>query len=348
VWLAAAENYDVASLLLWLLFVHAAIALFTKNHAKYVYWMALWFFLLSITKYTYLPFAGLAGLVACGLYVRNKNAGQLVGLLKTIRADFVVWLHNLSKATIIFGVLVLVVAGGLFVERIGFNILRYGTISPECTSIHTQDGCMKFGVYARNYRQTQDIEAGTAQNITYTPYGYVGLWLKRYYDSMYVYMGHIYIPRYSALIELSAVLAIIIGVWMYIYAKRRQVRILRTQQEWFILGLVIMLVVVQFAYNVDVIRQYQGQLYAHQGRYLLSAVGFVYVLFFVLTRRFFAAVKPQKRHTYMGIGLVIALYAIITTSAIPSFLIHAISPDWYSPFAQQVLPHWVTSHFIFW
>lgn len=347
VWLSAGENYDVSALLLWMAFVYSALALFTKNHAKYLYWMALWFGLLGVTKYTYIPFAGIGGLAALLLYWRNNQSDSAKLTLIRVKSELGDWIKRSRTWLVVAGAAALVVSGGLFTERIVVNLIKYQSFNPSCTSLHSHEGCMNFGVYARNYNQKQAMSAGEADKISYTPYGYLGLWAKRYYDSMYAYMGHIYIPRYSALIEISGVLALITGVCLYVLAKRKKIRILRTQQEWYILGLTLALVVAQFLFNVKVILKYDGQLYAHQGRYLLSAVGFIYLLYFILLQRSKFTNKYLQKWFILG-GLVVAAYVILTTSAIPSFLIHAINPEWYSELARYVLPGWIINHPIIW
>lgn len=348
VWLSAAENYDIPALLLWFAFVYAAVELFTKNHAKYIYWMALWFFLLSITKYTYGPFAILVCIAAIWLYVRNQQASNISDLLRGAIAEVLEWLSSMKRWVLMAGAISLIFAGVLFSERIVGNIIAYRTLNPDCATIHSQESCMNFGVYARNYRQSTELEKGTAPVINYTPVSYLKLWIERYYDSMYVYMGHIYIPRYSMLIELTGIASLVLGILLAIVAVHNRSNILRTQQEWFLAGVVAMLVVVQFAYNVDTILQYGGQLYAHQGRYLLSAVGFAYLLYFLMVQHTLVDTKRTVRYGFIVAGLIVALFALLTTSAVPSFLIHAISSGWYSPLAQQILPGWLVNHFVFW
>lgn len=348
VWLSAAENYDVPALLLWFAFMYAALSLFTKNHAKYLYWMVLWFFLLSITKYTYIPFAGLAGLVSIVLYIRNIASGNLRKATISGLNDIRSWVLSSSRWLVGLGVISLVIAGGLFGERIVGNLVTFQSFNPSCTRLHSLEGCMEFGVFARNYRQLQAIESGTATSIEYSPTEYIGLWMKRYYDSMYVYMGHIYIFRYSVLLELSALAAITLGIYAFIVAKRKKVQLLQTQQEWFLLGVVVVLVLSQFLFNVNTMLKFDGQLYAHQGRYLLSAVGFAYILYFILIQRSTAAMSSRQAKAFIAAGIVVAIYAIATTSAVPSYFIHAVHNEWYSPLAQQILPAWLLNHSVVW
>ena len=344
VWLSAAENYDIMALLLWFLFVYASMNLFIKKDAKYLYWMALWFFTLGVTKYTYIPFAGLFGLVALILYVRNKKASTIKLFQHSISSDVSGWLRKLRAWQVVIGIVLLLGSVGLFAERIGGNLVIYHSFNPSCTKLYSQQGCMNFGVYARNYNQKARIENGTATPIEYVPVvGYPAWWAKRYFDSMYVYMGHIYIPVYSYFIEAAGILAAIIGGIMLILARIKRIRLFKNQAEWYLLAVVLTLTAVQFMFNLNTVVNYAGQPYAHQGRYLLSVVGFAYVLYLIVLGRVLAEQSSKAQRAIMGVGLAVAVYAVVVVSALPSFLTHATSPVWYSQAAQSVLPDWVTN-----
>ncbi len=344
VWLSAAENYDIMALLLWFLFVCASMNLFIQKDAKYLYWMMLWFFTLGVTKYTYIPFAGIFGLVALVLYIRNKKVSSLKLFKRSIIDDIKAWLQKIRAWQVVLGIVLLLISVGLFAERIGGNLVTYRSFNPSCTKLYSQEGCMNFGVYARNYNQKMRVESGTAKPIEYVPVvGYPAWWVKRYFDSMYVYMGHIYIPLYSYFIELAGATAAIIGIIMLALARRKRIRLFSSQAEWYLLAIVITLTAMQFVFNLNTVLNYAGQPYAHQGRYLLSIVGFAYVLYLIVLRRVLAQQSAKARQVIIWIGFVVAIYAILVASAVPSFLTHATNPRWYSQAAQDVLPGWVTN-----
>lgn len=343
VWLSAAENYDIPALMLWFAFLYGSMSLFIKKDARYVYWMALWFLLLAITKYTYIPFAGVFGLIALWLYAKNNQALRLKSFSRTLTNDIKTWLTKLRTWQIIIGIVVLVMSVGLFSERIIGNLAAYQSFNPSCKEIHSHEACMKFGVYARNYNQKQRLASGTVDPIEYVPVvGYPAYWVLRYFDSMYVYMGHIYIPHYSFLIELAGIFAAIIGVLMLIFAKIKHIRIVKGQPEFYMLAVVVGLIGAQFLFNLNTILNYGGQTYAHQGRYLLSVVGFAYLLYFIILKRVYSRQSAPRRRVTLWVGVLVALYTIVLASAIPSFLIHATHEAWYSPLAQQILPAWLT------
>jgi len=344
VWLSAAENYDIFALLLWFAFVYVSMCLFIKKDAKYLYWMALWFFLLSVTKYTYIPFAGVFGVVALGLYAKNGNALSASSLKQSVITDMKAMLQKVSKWQAVAGIILLVIGAGLFSERIIGNLAVYRSFNPSCSVLHTHEACMQFGVYARNYNQKERLANGTTQPIEYVPVvGYPAYWVKRYFDSMYVYMGHIYIPMYSFLVEIGGIVAAIIGIIMLVVARIKKIRLFRSQTEWYVFGIVILLTVAQFIFNVNTALNYGGQSYAHQGRYLLPVAGFAYMLYLIVLLRVYARQSANVRRKIVGVGLIVAIYSILILSAIPSFLIHATHSGWYSQAAQNVLPEWLIS-----
>lgn len=342
VWLSAAENYDVPALLLWFAFLYASMSLFIKKDASYVYWMALWFFMLAITKYTYIPFAGVFGLVAAGLYAKNKNAPSPTGLVRAAGTDIKSWLGRLRKWQLVLASVLLIASAGLFTERIIGNLATYRSFNPSCAKIHSHQACMGFGVYARNYNQMMRVQNGTATPIEYVPVvGYPAWWAKRYFDSMYVYMGHLYIPAYSFFIELAGILAVLIGIMMLVLARIKRIRLFENQAEWYLLAIVLTLTVVQFMFNLNTVLNFAGQPYAHQGRYLLSIIGFSYILYLIVLRRVFSKQSAKTKQVVLWTGVIMAMYAVLVVSSVPSFLVHATNPSWYSDFAKQTLPDWI-------
>lgn len=339
-WLSPAENYDVFALLLFLLFLLASLRLFVRGDPLQLYWMLLWFFLGSIAKYTYLPFMGLAGLGAVVLYMHpvgwRAGVHQISTGFKQTLANSRRWLLGLSVAA-------LVVAAGLFAERIGGNVLMYQSFNPSCAKVHTHQACMEFGVYERNYNRTKEIAEGTA---TYTapfePVSYLQLWLERYYTSMYAYQGHIWIYQYWQGMFWGMQITLATAAVLLAYAWWRRSRIIQNRQQYYILALAGVMIVAQFVFNMRAFISFAGEPYAHQGRYLLGAIGFVYVLLLLIAAAALRATAGVWRRRLFGLLCVVAVIAIASNSALSLFFAHASTPEWYSPFARSVLPGWIT------
>ena len=344
VWLTPAENYDILALMFWLLFLLASIRLFVRKDGRQLYWMAVWFFFVGITKYTYIPFAGLSGLVACWLYARQIG---YVNIWVTIKEQWQQWYKQLKGYQIAALAIVLLVSGVLFVERIGGNVLFYRSFNPSCTQIHSFDSCMKFGVFERNYLRAQEydlqLESGQVEPIRYNPVTYTSFWLNRYYSSMYGYVGHIWIYDFWAVMYagMFAILASFAG--LVVYLKKRRQKLLLTASEKYIAGVIVLLVVAQYVFNLRTFITYGGEMYAyaHQGRYLLSAIGLLYILMLAMSFRAFKLMKHRTRRVVVPLLVAAGLFALITNSALVSFFVHADTIDWYSQLGQQIMPDWV-------
>jgi hypothetical protein len=339
-WLAPAENYDIFALLLWFLFLLASLRLFTRRDPTQLYWMLIWFLLGSVAKYTYIPFMGLAGLGALGLYVWPD--GVRLGWQR-IATHYRQLFGNSSRWLLAAGATGLLVAGGLFVERIGVNLVQYQSFNPSCAKVHSHEACMAFGVYERNYNRKKAIAEGTASyTAEFEPVSYTQLWLERYFTSMYAYQGHIWIYTYwSALyVGLATVLAAVGGLWIYVLWRRK--RVVQNSQQYFVLGMALVMIVAQFVFNMRAFITFAGEPYAHQGRYLLGAIGFVYVLLLLIVAAALRAMSERWRARVLPVLVAVAITAVCATAALPSFFAHATTAEWYSPLARSVLPSWIT------
>jgi|AntRauTorcE11897_2_1112592.scaffolds.fasta_scaffold05773_4 hypothetical protein len=323
VWLASSENYDILSLLFFFLFVLAALRLFTNKDPKQIYLMALWFFIGSITKYTYIPFMGLAGLMSIGILIKSVGTRYIIDQTRTK-------LLAVNKWVIIGGVFVLVGSASLFMERIGGNLLHYQSFNPNCELIHNSEECMAFGVYERGYNRELEIEKGLHDDFEFRPLEYTGFWVHKYYTSMYAYVGHIWIYNFWPAMYAGASMLLALIVSAFVYIKKRSKRVLNNPQQKFIGVLVVALIAAQLVFNINTYINTQGAAYAHQGRYLLSAVGFVYVIILLLLTRFIKEVSVSRRSVVLGIFVGVGIIALITNSALPVFLVHADQPEWYT------------------
>lgn len=328
-YLAPAENYDVSALTMFLLFMLTSIKLFTRNDGKQIYWMAVWFFLGSITKYTYLPFMGLVGLIALVIYLR-RNSGWWLGW-QILGQQLKTWWQKSNKFIVAGLIALLLVAGGLFAERIGGNLVKYQAFNPKCDIVHSHEACMANGVYSRNYNRAKALEEGTAQTRhSYSPVRYTTMWLDRYYASMYAYLGHIWIYQFWSVmyVGLYVLLAAVVAMYGYLRLKRHKV-LVNTQQKLIAVTAVVF-VVAQYLFNVRTYINFEGMTYAHQGRYLLPMIGFLYVLLVMVAVKFVQVVSARQRRIVTPILLAVLLLTIATNSALPVWFAHAEDNRWYS------------------
>ena len=333
--LAPAENYDILSFLLWLLFLQASITLFVRKEPAQLYWMLVWFCLLSITKYTYLPFMGATGAVAFVLYWWAIGWRQMPRL---VLSSFRTSIQKTRRWKLLLAGLLLVVSVALFTERIGVNLVQYQSVSPNCARTHSVESCMNFDVFNRNHNRLQAVEQGAVETRDYEFFYYTSLWLERYYHSTYYNMGHIWVYDVSRLLAFAlGVVAVLVAICIGILVRERK-RLLEGKAEWFLLGTAVLFIVAQYIFNAQTYIQYSGEMYGHQGRYLLPAVAILYLVMLLIVRRAHRAVSLERRPYFVAILLGAGLIALLSNAALPNFFIHADSYEWFSEAGKHLIP----------
>lgn len=333
--LAPAENYDVLAFLFWLLFLLASIKLVRDRDLGQVYWMAVWFFLISITKYTYIPFVvltGLASLVYLGYekVLTKKFIGQsfekLRGYVSTHRIK-----SSLLAVLMIFSVT-------LFAERIAGNLIEYQSFSPKCDRVHEAQDCRRFGVYKRNVDRLASVESGEASTKDYNFFEYTLMWISRYYSTTYYYLGHQNVSDVRpALLMAGRVAALVLSIMALVVIVKGRA-LFSSRIEWYMLAVVGILVVGQYLYNVMLFITYSGETYGHQGRYLLPAIGLIYLLLLLVVYRFYQLIAPKYRVWVFWLLVVFSVVLIWTNSALVNLIYHAQDPAWYSQWFKWLAP----------
>jgi hypothetical protein len=328
-WLAPAENYDILSLLFFLLFMLASIRLFVNKDPRQIYFMAIWLFIGSITKYTYLPFMGLFGVMAVVLYIRS--IGGVRPALSDATTKIKKYARSVNKGILAALVVVLLVSGGLFVERIGGNLVMYQSISMDsrCHEIHSVQACRNFGVYERGYQRELAIKNGADQDFSFNIFVYIGYWLDRYYTSMYAYVGHIWIYQFSPIMYIGMAIAVLSVIGMAIFLKLKRVVLFPRTVERFAVISVVTLVAAQFLYNMDTYLSTLGRAYAHQGRYLLPAIGLAYVLMLIIVAKFYGRVSKRQKPKVAALLVAVGVIVLLSNMALVTFFMYADSPEWF-------------------
>ncbi len=337
VYLSPAENYDMMALALFFGFMLASIRLFTRRNWLYLYWMLVTFLFLGITKYTYIPFAGLAGLAVVTIAVWQVGYARAWSQLgQQWRAVF----RALSRWKLIGLTVLLLIGGGLFAERIGGNLVTYRSFNPNCARLHSHQACMRFGVYARNYNRAVAVDAQPAGSFHFQPIDYAGQWIARYFSSMYMYLGHIWIYDVTRIYSIVGVASLMVVLAIVGYGKLRKVKLLPTAGQRLVLATAVLTIVAQIGFNLNTVFTYHGSLYAHQGRYLMAAAGFLYIILLVMMARSLGAL-PARRQAQAKLAMAaFGIVTLIAMSPLLSYWLHAWSPDWYSLAVRDILPGW--------
>lgn len=98
----------------------------------------------SVVKYAFLPIAAAIGgvlLVETIISFRRRRIS-----VKALRE----WTTAASRWALCLSVLLLVASAGVFTQRIGVNVLRYHTPTPDCSQVIGYDDCLHHDAYARN------------------------------------------------------------------------------------------------------------------------------------------------------------------------------------------------------
>lgn len=105
----------------------------------------------SLVKYAFLPIFLVFFFYLLIVFLRQKN---YTATLQTSLQSF----RLLSKPVQIVLIISLIIAGGLFAERYGINIVHYKSLQPDCAKLESIDQCLQYGPWARNYQIAADNE----------------------------------------------------------------------------------------------------------------------------------------------------------------------------------------------
>jgi hypothetical protein len=334
VWMSSAVSYDIPALLLFCLVLYFAVRLFVARDARYGLYLLLCVFTVSVTKYTYFPFAlATLALVVVSLVVRDRARAQRSEWLASIRG-------LVRPRTIPIGI-ALVVAVSLFCERIVGNYVRFADADPNCDVVRSHDLCLGYDIYRRNYTNTTAVheawEQGTATRHALSPIEYLGTWLDIYYRKTFFYSGAIVQPwqveQVILLLGAGALLAVLIGV---IVTKKR---IISTPAMAMVYAITTTYAVSVFLFNARTFTE-QDAYYAHSGRYLLIVWAFTFPVAAMVLARMFTeiSVRVHPAVGWLFVGLLVC--AAVVHSAPVAFFSAASSPEWYSGFGRLVIPEW--------
>lgn len=243
----------------------------------------------SLVKYAFLPI--FAALVLWLGYVLWRH-GKWRKLGRKLVQDF-----GRYKLWQRFGLgLLLILSLGLFMERYGLNVVRYGTPTPECNQVLSVKTCHRYGSWQRNYELHQQKLAGAPADTG--PRDPVSYTLKHWLRSMahqmvFALNGRDDYFKIGAPLPLPKLLIIVMGAlgigltaWFY--------RALRKQYALDMLLLVSVLYVgaLWLQGYLDFLRL--GQAVAIQGRYLMPVLPLVLIIFGLAFARLLRAFPLAK------------------------------------------------------
>lgn len=269
--------------------------------------------LTSLVKYAFLP-VFLAIIVF--LVVRYAQIFRHGDALKKPR--------KIGKVSGLLLVVLLALAGGLFVERYGVNTVRYHTPVPDCAQVLSVRQCSAYAPWIRDYTlETSKVNHVSPDPVAYMRHWLYGMWLRLFFAvdgpaSNFQTKGPLLIPGLGAVIFAG------VGAVLVLRYNRRIFRTYNTS------ALVLMMAVTltyTAALWVDGFRAYlrTGQPVAINGRYLLPVLLPVFLVtalaFKELLRR-----RPQ-------LALTIACAAVVSLAWGGGALTYILrcEPSWLWP-----------------
>ncbi|HEU0266372.1 MAG TPA: glycosyltransferase family 39 protein [Candidatus Saccharimonadaceae bacterium] len=216
---------------------------------------------------------------------------------------------------IVLGV-VFILGVGLFVERVGGNIVRYHTIVPTCTQVQGANACKVFWQYQRKLDIASDNPAAmerwlgdtAVDTVAKSPVSFVPLWTIESYSNIVDvqtdgWHHHIRPALWISVMLLIAVL--VTTAFGVIYDARRVKHDMQARWRLVMVGLATLIVVSELIVN------YATYLHDHifglalNGRYILPAVILLAGLNFAYGRKLFG----KTLGTVLAIAVIVCIIA---------------------------------------
>lgn len=321
--LASQISYDnlflpvVALALLLALRFDAILTKRKRLDAKTLLQLLLVCLLASLVKYVFLPiFASIAGFVAVRSWQRRKSVGSLPASLSASWRSINRW----WRLALVTG---LVVAGGLFFQRIGINLVRYHVPVPDCGKVLSVEQCREYGPWIRDYNFAIAKIPGPRSPITYTKEWLYGMWLRTFFTvggpaTDFQSRGPLVVPA------LAGIVLTIIGIAAFIFGAKRLFKRYCPSVIWLFLAVTASYV---GSLWLDDFRAYlkTGQPVAVNGRYLLP------VLLPVLLLAVGALAGLTKRRPRLQLVLaVMSIVCLAWGGGALTFILRS-NDNWYWP-----------------
>lgn len=302
VFLAGAINYDNLAILLSLASVYLLLKLLKKITARELLFFPAALLGGLMVKITFLPLAFIVFVLLLGKYFRRLPAVYLA-----FKKSFSVG-RKLNMALVVMVVLL----GGLFIQRYASNIVTYGSYAPACQKVRSLEDCRKSDLFARN----ESVYAPGHKTATQNPLEYTLHWGKLMEQRTFGVYAH---QRFSPDRLTTAWVSVMLIVSLVAFIKKWQARDHAISLLLFISlsYLLALLINNYFNYHNSGILQL-----AVHGRYAFAVLPLLYLIANHYTEKFF------KNHILKA-SYVLATIIIFFISSLPTYL-HKTTPDWHA------------------
>ncbi len=309
VFLSGMLNYDNLLILLTMLAVYLLLQLKNNYRLKYLFEIII---VLIAGLLTVINFVPIAIFIFTMLMLQNTT-----NLRNSLKHFGEYW--KVDKKINIFLSIVIGLLFFLFLQRTGFNIVKYHSLSPSCIKVNTQAQCLQSEIYVRD----QNLNSLSAQVPKISIIKYTEEWVSLMNERTFGIFGHKSF-RPTLLVKYWSQIFLILGVVAVI-------RIYKIKENT---DTNIILMIILFYIFILLLENYKG--YRHtgvvsigvQGRYLFTVYPLILLFLNHYILRFLGKISLQS--------LFLASTIVVFFSAsLPSYLIRT-DQSWYTQSTEHI------------
>lgn len=223
-------------------------------------------------------------------------------------------------------ILSVLIAGGLFIERYGVNLVQYHSLQPDCAKIESLDQCLQYGPWARNYTINATNQASGEVPLDPSQALFLPDWVSGMVRRLYFAINYDYL-NYDAppvLIYLVAVIGAIGSILFVIFHRA----LFRGNHQLALIALVTLIYVASLLYvNYTDYLKFKTML-AINGRYLILILPFVFAFLALAYSACISRLAARHASIYK-VGLtVVALLLTLQGGGILTYIVRS-DTNWY-------------------
>lgn len=312
VFLSSAVNYDNLIILISLFSLFALVLLLEKFSLWRLLVLAVLVAFGSVVKFSFLPLALFIGLAAVWKVHKER---------KLLRKHWKELLTRKQWPVVVLSIILLGLVG-LGIERIGVNLVVYGSHNPTCTEFHTKSECENYDVFRRRQKfGDMDIDQNKLMNIVeFTP-----RWVMDNVPAIYGIYAHKMLTLPSRLTMPIVIFMAFAGM-----AIVRKTDVRREPIISLLLAISVAYAGVVMVHNYSIAYTNTGVFgHALQGRYLFPVLPLLYLI------GFYSIYKWLPRASVYIFILAMIPMVLASTPA----LFALTNPEWYTPLGEKLFYH---------
>lgn len=257
-------------------------------------------FIASLVKYAFLPI--FLAITLFFIYYLIKKFGLKPGVIFTkLIAEFKK--QSVIAKVILPGLLILLI--GMFIQRDGYNLVRYHTIVPDCSNVLSTNACKEYAPWVANIERHQ---AALKDNIVASknPIYYLGQWMYWMWYRLFFaingpssqYVNYPPLPLPSAIAAIAAITGLIALI------KYRK-KLFRSNPYLVLLGVISVVYILALLVQGYTTYQFTAVLENMNGRYL---VPILFLLLAIFGKAITYSLKKKRTLAVILACLVVVLF----------------------------------------